>query len=122
MKIKITKRGVYGAAGEIPVGTEVDVKEEPKAWAGRYEVISGAKTKAAVTNPKKGAVQDIDTDRQAIMAEAAKVLKKDEFVADGRPDVHALNAMLGENVEKFTAEERDALWPGIADDVKAARG
>lgn len=53
MKIKITKGGLYGAEGEIPVGTELTVKEEPKAWAGRYEVVSGGKT--AVTNPANGA-------------------------------------------------------------------
>ena len=53
MRIKITKGGLYGADGEIPVGTELDVAEEPKAWAGRYEVIAGAKGKKAVTNPAK---------------------------------------------------------------------
>jgi hypothetical protein len=53
MKIKITKGGIFNAAGkEIEVGTELDVKEEPKAWAGRYEVISGGTSgKTAVTNP-----------------------------------------------------------------------
>jgi hypothetical protein len=56
MKIKITKPGIYGAAGEIAVGTELDVKDEPKGWAGRYEVISGGSSdgKTAVLNPAEG--------------------------------------------------------------------
>lgn len=60
MRIKITKGGIYNAKGdEIAVGTEMDVKDEPKGWAGRYETISGkkeAKEKVAVTNPKSGAL------------------------------------------------------------------
>lgn len=46
MKIRITRGGIFGQGGEIAVGTELDVKEEPKGWAGRYEVISG--------NPSEG--------------------------------------------------------------------
>lgn len=53
MRIKITKGGIFNAKGsEIAIGTELDVKAEPTAWAGRYEVISGGgKDKVAVTNP-----------------------------------------------------------------------
>lgn len=57
MRIKITAGGIYDGEGkEIPVGTEVTVKEEPAVWAGRYEVISGGEKpgKTAVTNPKGG--------------------------------------------------------------------
>ena len=36
MKIWITKGGIFGAKGEIAVGTELDVKDEPTGWAGRY--------------------------------------------------------------------------------------
>lgn len=54
MKIKITKGGIYGADGEIAIGTTLTVKEEPTGWAGRYEVISGdTKDKEPVLNPKK---------------------------------------------------------------------
>ncbi len=62
MKIRIkapyagaTSSGIYGKdAKEIPIGTEMDVKEEPTGWAGRYDVISGgdSKAKTAVTNPE----------------------------------------------------------------------
>lgn len=52
MRIRITKGGIFGAQGEIAVGTEIDVKDEPSGWAGRYDVISsGGKGKTAVTNP-----------------------------------------------------------------------
>lgn len=53
--IKITAGGIFGAEGEVPVGTEITLSEEPKGWDGRYVVISGAKAdqKVAVTNPAK---------------------------------------------------------------------
>lgn len=54
MKIEITAGGIFGKNGEIPVGTVMDVKDEPKRWAGRYRVVSGGgKGKTAVTNPDK---------------------------------------------------------------------
>lgn len=40
MRIRITEPGIYGADGEIPVGEIMVVAEEPKGWAGSYEVIS----------------------------------------------------------------------------------
>ncbi len=67
MKIEITAGGIFGAKGEIPVGTELSVKEAPKGWAGRYRVISGgeAKGKEAVTNPAKGKGKEADTSLKA---------------------------------------------------------
>lgn len=52
MRIEITGRGIYGADGkEIPVGTELTVKNEPKGWRGRYRTISGSSAnKTAITN------------------------------------------------------------------------
>lgn len=35
MKIKVTERGLFGANGEIAVGTEFTVKEMPKTWAAK---------------------------------------------------------------------------------------
>jgi len=54
MKIRITASGIYGANGEIPIGTELEVQAAPKGWAGRYEVVGKAPAKDAepVTNPK----------------------------------------------------------------------
>lgn len=56
MKIEITAKGLFGAAGEIPVGTVLDVKEEPKRWAGRYRVVTrqAEKAKVAVISPENG--------------------------------------------------------------------
>lgn len=56
MKIRITGRGIYGAKGEIEIGTELTVQEAPAGWAGRYEVVSKepAKDAEAVTNPADG--------------------------------------------------------------------
>jgi hypothetical protein len=51
VRISITAGGIYDATGsEIPVGTELTVKAEPKGWAGRYTVLSDSKGKTAVTN------------------------------------------------------------------------
>lgn len=57
MKIKITAGGIYGDGKELAIGTQLNVKEEPKAWAGRYEVISGGsegKTPATGDKASKG--------------------------------------------------------------------
>ncbi|MBZ3690994.1 hypothetical protein [Phyllobacterium calauticae] len=65
MDIIITKGGIFGKDGEIAVGTELTVANEPTGWAGRYEIISGGKEgKTAVTNPGSG--QSGDTPRTAL--------------------------------------------------------
>lgn len=51
MRIEITAKGIYGADGEIPVGTELTVSDEPLGWAGRYRVLSDGKGKTFVANP-----------------------------------------------------------------------
>lgn len=56
MKIRITAPGIYGASGEIPVGTEFDIKGDiPAGWAGHVEVIQPDPKPEAkpVTNPAK---------------------------------------------------------------------
>jgi hypothetical protein len=56
--------GIYGAdAKEIPIGTELDFEEEPKGWAGRYDVIDAGETegKTAIINPDdtKSAIYEV---------------------------------------------------------------
>lgn len=54
MRIRITARGIYGADGEIPIGSEFDIAGEPPAgWAGRYDVVTKSAPKDAelVVNP-----------------------------------------------------------------------
>lgn len=125
MKVEITEKGAHGPDGkELKVGSEVNVKgDEMPGWlVGKAREVAGGKV--AVTNPKKNPVkpQASGQERQALMKDAATVLKAEDFTEAGLPDVRALNAMLTKDAEPFTAEERDQLWPGIADDVKAARG
>ena len=65
VKIRITKRGIFGADGPIPVGFEMTCQREPKCWAGKYEVISETEGKETVTN---------DKDELAALKERAKEL------------------------------------------------
>lgn len=52
MKIEITAKGIYGAGGEIAVGTVLEVKEEPKGWEGRYRKVTDSQDgKEPLTNP-----------------------------------------------------------------------
>lgn len=65
MKIRITGTGIYGKDGELAVGTELSVKNEPKGWEGRYEVLSGdTDGKEPVTNSGDGLDRD-DLKKQA---------------------------------------------------------
>ena len=50
VKIRITKRGIFGADGPIPIGFEMTCQREPKCWAGKYEIISETEDREAVTN------------------------------------------------------------------------
>lgn len=53
MKIEITGHGIFGATGEIPIGSIVEVKEEPLGWKGRYRVVGRTEGKTPVTNEPK---------------------------------------------------------------------
>lgn len=77
MRIEITKGGIYGAQGEIPVGTELTVKEEPKAWAGRYRVIGKTDGKTAVTNDGPKPYDEMTRAELDKLAEDRKVDVKD---------------------------------------------
>lgn len=55
-KIEIIANGIYGADGEYPIGTTLDVDEIPAGWAGKVHMIKDKPADGAkpVTNPKKG--------------------------------------------------------------------
>ncbi|KFI27743.1 hypothetical protein CN97_00770 [Haematobacter massiliensis] len=53
VRIRITKPGIFSAVGEVAVGAEIDMSEEPKAWAGRYEVVAAAEGEVKVATPPK---------------------------------------------------------------------
>ena len=62
MKIRVTGKGIYGADGEIAVGTELEVAEEPRGWRGRYVVITPNPSEDAtpITNPAQEDDSDLD--------------------------------------------------------------
>ena len=118
-------------AGEpIEIGTKIELKDGeplPGYLVGKVRQIGG---KVAVTNPAEGAVGgDGDPaklqsaqERQELLAEGVKLLDDEDFGVDGVPKIDALNALIqDESVAKFTAKERDELWPGIKDAAMAAR-
>lgn len=130
MKFKVTKNGVDGYAKDSVIDIE---GEKVPAWlvnkghpVDAGEAIAPAPAtegpQTAVTNPAGGGTQEPVTppvssaaERQALLAEAVKHLDKDKhFLANGAPDVRALNDLLEDDVPKFTAAERDELWPAIA--------
>ncbi|MEI4489606.1 hypothetical protein [Mameliella alba] len=116
MQYEITEKGVAGhKVGEI---VEIDGDTVPKWLVNKGRVLND---RVAVTNPADGAVQESAQERQALLAEAAKVLDAEHFSNDGVPDVRAVNGLLDDGVARFNAAERDQLWPGIAEAVMAAR-
>lgn len=122
MKYEITEKGANGHA----VGDVIEVEGGmPGYLVGKVRLVGG-KNRVAVTNPAKGAAMDqipqSAQERQGILADLAMTLDAEDFMDDGRPDVRAINAGLQDGQGKFTAAERDQLWPGVAADVISERG
>lgn len=125
MKIEITAGGIYGAKGEIPIGTELTVKEAPVGWAGRYRVIGKTEGKTAVVNPKQDdapktaaeVLATADGNFMAFKSGAKAVLgddtpaKKDEIVAAlvGKLTDAELKTFLGSKGVEVKDESRDQL-------------
>lgn len=124
MKIEITEKGVNHMGERLKVGTTMEIMGDtlPKHMAGKARVLE-ERRRVQVTNPAKGAVAPgmSAQERQTLLGEAAKLLDDDDFSAAGMPDVRALNRELTDDAKPFTADERNQLWPGIADAVMAAR-
>lgn len=102
MRIKIVAGGIYDGKGqEIPVGTELTVKEEPTAWAGRFETISGdAKGKTAITNDglkaeHHGGGKFNITEGETVLLSGLSKADADEF-----------NALSPEDKAAFVAEQK----------------
>lgn len=105
VRIQITKRGVYGAQGPIPIGTEIDLNEEPKGWAGRYIVLSNSKGKKGVTNP----------------AETAPAAPEGPFtVEDGGKGWWSIKDGSGEKVGASVREDDAKAFETLSDEDKAA--
>lgn len=105
VRIKITAGGIYGANGaEVPIGTELTVKEEPTGWAGRYTVLGAESAeKTPVTNEPKGPFEARDKGQgwwaiyDADGAEVGKAMRKD--------DAEAFNAASDDDKAAFLAEQ-----------------
>lgn len=110
MKIEITAGGIYGADGEIAIGTVLDVKDEPKGWTGRYRVISGgdAKGKEAVTNPAKAKGKEAVTSLRAEHHGGGKfnIMEGEAVHLTGlsKADADAFNGMSDEDKRAYVAE------------------
>lgn len=102
MRIKITAGGIYDGKGqEIPVGTELTVKEEPAAWAGRFETIEGAgKGKTAVTND--GLKAEHHGGGKFNITQGETVL----LSGLSKADADAFNGMSDEDKATFVAEQK----------------
>lgn len=116
IKIRVTGRGIYGAAGkEIPVGREFSVTEIPAAWANRVAVITDAAPEGAtaVTN-------DGDADKQELIDALAPFGIK----AMRGWKIETLQAKL-ETARKERGETLHALseegWTGNADPMTNAQ-
>lgn len=58
------------------------------------------------------------TDRQAMIADIIETLDPSEdFTVSGKPEVGAINALLSNEVDSVTAEERDAVWLMVSAEV-----
>ena len=72
VKIRVTRSGLYGADGMIPVGTTFSVEEDkiPREWKGKVEVLSKKAADAEpVVNP---ASLNVSTEAQAAGATDAE--------------------------------------------------
>jgi hypothetical protein len=105
-RIRITKGGLFGNTGELPIGEEFTLEGKPPAgWAGRYEIISQTGDKEPVT--ANGGMSD---DRKAAILEAIEELDREkDYTKAGKPDVDAINALMPAGFETVTAAERDEV-------------
>ena len=98
MRIRITSGGIFGAKGEVPVGTEFDVKDVPAGWAGRYQVVSRDPSPGStpVTNgepgPHDGSVDDL-TEYLATLTDADEVQKLLDAETAGKSRKGAIAAL-----------------------------
>ena len=105
MRIQITKPGIYDGEGkEVPVGTELTLKEEPKGWRGRYSVLTDPKGKKAVTNP----------------ADAPEAPEGPFTVQDDGKGWFSIRDGKGEKVGKALREDDAKAFETLSDEDKAA--
>lgn len=110
MKIQITSGGIYGADGELPIGTLLEMDDEPKAWAGRYSVVPEGEAKTFVTNPaggQEGEVTGTGTDAPNYQARDNGNGWWSVFDATGAEVGKKMRADDAATFNEMTAEERE---------------
>jgi len=95
----LSSTGIYGQDGkEMPVGHEMTVKEEPKGWAGRYDILSGGTAEGGepVTNQSAYAVVEKDGGWFAVTKDGQEVTKSFR-----KGDVDGFDGMSEQDKEAF---------------------
>ncbi|KQV31136.1 hypothetical protein [Rhizobium sp. Root1204] len=95
----LNSTGIYGKNGEeMPVGHEMEVAEEPKGWAGRYDILSGGPVEGseAITNLAGYVVKDKGGAWFVITKDGEEVTKSFR-----KADVEGFDTMSDEDKEAF---------------------
>lgn len=103
------------ASFSLPVGTIVVVDSMPRFLINKCVDIDAGhgKETASPSLDEEGLAE-----RAALFLEACRKLSEDDFTADGKPDVAAVNKQIG-SAEHFNAVERNQLWDVVGPILKA---
>ncbi len=112
MMLRNTTRGDLSAGGvTFPAG---GVAEAPPAGAVRGDAVFAAwLAEGRLVEAETVVAPAADTDQRAAVIRAVigrLPLGEDAYTTTGKPDVHAINAALPEDMARVTAAERDAVW------------
>lgn len=117
MEYEVTEKGITNPdkPGEyLEIGTRVEFEGKvPAAFVNKVR-------KVAVINPASEEPV-IAMDRSDVMAEVVAKLSDADFTDANVPDVRAINKLLPDEHEDFTAAERDELWQQIKDTLEAGQ-
>ena len=134
VKIQITKSGLYGADGAIPVGSQFTVDEDtlPDGWKGKYSIMGKGDPDTMIVNPgdpnvaaaaqaaldaqaeadrKEAAEKQAEADKKAKAEEKAKA---DKEKADEAARVAAEKKKADEEAAKAAAQNEPAPNSGTA--------
>lgn len=134
VKIQITKSGLYGADGAIPVGSQFTVDEDtlPSGWKGKYSIMGKGDPDTMIVNPgdpnvaaaakaaldaqaeadaKEAAEKQAEADKKAKAAEKAAAEKEK---ADEEARVAAEKKKADEDAAKAAAQNEPAPNSGTA--------
>lgn len=121
MRIRITAGGIFGhvtdenPSGELAIGTELTLDNEPTGWTGRYVVLDAGDTagKSAVTNPAE------QEGKPAKTADEPKALKGPFTVGDPAIGWYPVLDADGVKVKNLRKDDAEA-FATLSDDDKLA--